>query len=52
MAVQTKAIASIVWQVPNQPIVFANDPTHASRIEVRQHALGKSQQAILRTVLY
>ena len=32
-AAETQTITSIIWQIPNQPIVFAADPTHAHRSE-------------------
>ena len=34
LAVEPKPITATLWQVPNQPIVFADDPTHQRRSEV------------------
>ena len=33
MAVENKMVAATLWQVPNQPIVFAQDPQHQERSE-------------------
>lgn len=37
-AVSTGTIGATVWQIPNQPIVFASDPQHKERSE--DHAVG------------
>lgn len=33
VAVENKMVTATLWQVPNQPIVFAQDPTHSQRSE-------------------
>jgi PhoPQ-activated pathogenicity-related protein len=33
MCVTTGTVAVTIWQIPNQPLVFANDPSHQERSE-------------------
>jgi hypothetical protein len=33
IALTNNIVCGVLFQVPNQPIVFPGDPTHASRVE-------------------